>query len=1194
MLIHNVEIPQKVLDAQSEGRLVVFAGAGVSVAPPSNLPLFDELCDKISGSTDVRPKDEPIDRFIGRLKKGHRRIQTHLITRDIIGNPTSVPNGLHRNIVSLFAHSNSPKIVTTNFDVHLSTAYFEANKTQIETYHAPALPLGNDFSGIVYLHGSIAQKNPERLVLTDEDFGRAYLTEGWARRFLLELFTSDVCVLFVGYSHNDPVMQYLARGLSNPCNRFALTLNDRVEIEKWEFLDIVPITFTSYADQLSLIEKWAEFSTRSPLTHEKRVKEIVGNSPSNSPDTDSYISHCLLRIELAQYFTTHAKSPKWLEWIYNKGFITRLFQHYSDLTPVDQLLADWIARTFVRENSEALFTIIHFQGTQFHPVLWWNITLFLSGPSDELPQTDTLARWITVLVQSGNLGYNFSLLGHTLCVLRVPEDEAAALILFEYLTSPKLHLEKPIIFPGEDSSGAPYYSIEISSFGEMHHYMPQAWTKIFKPHPDIFYLKLLPIVTAHLTQAHQLLKGSGRGDKYDDTSSFNRTAIEEHSQNHLRYHLDPLIDAARDIIEWAGQNETDIAQNTIELWFRSDVPLLRRLAIHGISHLSNYLPDEKADWILDKALLFEYGVKHELYQLLLSIFPALTHQKRSEIVATVQNELEKEAEGDFDAKKRDDYRVFNLLEWLHSADSSCEMVSSILNGLTEKYPDFVKREHVDFDHWIGPTMIGYRSPKSVEEILAMDLEREFDWFLDFKQGSNWTDRDGLLRAIQQCVVKNFDWSLELVRVLTKRQLFQSDLWWHLIHGWSNSSLTDRQWEAVLTILIRHPDYSHLSEPATFMLSNSLERSSTPIPYKLFSRAYDLSRKILESDTEIPQFDVSEGSSDWLGYALNRSGGNLAMFIIKSIPIIMQEERIEKEIPEKCLSMINFFLDGRSLTAQLGSVVYCAQFSYFYSRNPEWTKSKLLPRFDWDQDPLIAQQAWDGFTFWGDWQWVFDLMLPFAEKLFDKLEKVMKSKKDVFCERLAYVAVSSNVHPKLNGWIYRFIRTTDHGSRVRWTNRFINIVKNLDTKDSEYLWNEWFNEYLQSRLSDHSTPLTNEEYSELIVSAIAFKPMFSTIVDLLVQSNCQVLDYNEIYYDIDNDDELIAKNPNEIIRLLLHILKKDTGISSQCHYLDKIGTKLLTHCNNKDLFTSFCDRLSQIGCTCAARLAEQFTQTNNGV
>ena len=56
-----------------------------------------------------------------------------------------------------------------------------------ETFYAPALPLGDDFTGLVYLHGAAA-KNAEQCVLTDEDFGRAYIIRGWATRFLEAMF----------------------------------------------------------------------------------------------------------------------------------------------------------------------------------------------------------------------------------------------------------------------------------------------------------------------------------------------------------------------------------------------------------------------------------------------------------------------------------------------------------------------------------------------------------------------------------------------------------------------------------------------------------------------------------------------------------------------------------------------------------------------------------------------------------------------------------------------------------------------------------------------------------------------------------------------------------------------------------------------------------------------------------------------
>jgi hypothetical protein len=78
------------------------------------------------------------------------------------------------------------RIVTTNYDLHLSTVLSKRG-IQVEGYMAPALPMGDDFSGIVYLHGSL-QRELKRLVVTDSDFGRAYLRDAWAARFLERMF----------------------------------------------------------------------------------------------------------------------------------------------------------------------------------------------------------------------------------------------------------------------------------------------------------------------------------------------------------------------------------------------------------------------------------------------------------------------------------------------------------------------------------------------------------------------------------------------------------------------------------------------------------------------------------------------------------------------------------------------------------------------------------------------------------------------------------------------------------------------------------------------------------------------------------------------------------------------------------------------------------------------------------------------
>ena len=121
------------------------------------------------------------------------------------------------------------------------------------------------------------------MVLTDENFGRAYLTEGWARRFLVDLFRSYP-VLFVGYSHSDLVMTYLARALPpGTSERFALT--DDPDKDEWRLLGIEPIGYAKpVSNDHSALERGvkglAKYARRSVLDWQRKVVEIASNPPS--------------------------------------------------------------------------------------------------------------------------------------------------------------------------------------------------------------------------------------------------------------------------------------------------------------------------------------------------------------------------------------------------------------------------------------------------------------------------------------------------------------------------------------------------------------------------------------------------------------------------------------------------------------------------------------------------------------------------------------------------------------------------------------------------------------------------------------------------------------------------------------------------------------------------------------------------
>ena len=212
MKIAGVDFPEPLLNALRDSRIVIFAGAGVSMGPPANLPDFGRLAEQVAQGTGLSIENgEAEDRFLGRLKD--RGTDVHRIAANILQLGGPQPTDLHCSLVRLYGVPEDLRIVTTNFDPLFEQVAAVLFHAAPNVFQGPALPLGNRFRGIVHLHGSVYE--PDDMVLTHRDFGRAYLTEanGWASRFLVDLFTNDT-VLFVGYSHNDTIMTYLTPSLA--------------------------------------------------------------------------------------------------------------------------------------------------------------------------------------------------------------------------------------------------------------------------------------------------------------------------------------------------------------------------------------------------------------------------------------------------------------------------------------------------------------------------------------------------------------------------------------------------------------------------------------------------------------------------------------------------------------------------------------------------------------------------------------------------------------------------------------------------------------------------------------------------------------------------------------------------------------------------------------------------------------------
>ena len=157
-----------------------------------------------------------------------------------------------------------------------------------------------------------------------------------------------------------------------------------------------------------------------------------------------------------------------------------------------------------------------------------------------------------------------------------PEERAVALLLFDYLTEPQALFGRSFAL----SSGT---RIEIGLRGEQWS-LGEAWKQVFSPHLADTAQDLVVVADRQLRRAYALLTAAGAARPGWDPMCFSRSAIQPHAQDGPSGSADILVDAARDCLESLLASSHDTAAAYLQSWAKSDVPLLRRLAVHGWTH----------------------------------------------------------------------------------------------------------------------------------------------------------------------------------------------------------------------------------------------------------------------------------------------------------------------------------------------------------------------------------------------------------------------------------------------------------------------------------------------------------------------------------------------------------------------------------------------------------------------------------
>lgn len=214
-------------------------------------------------------------------------------------------------------------LITSNFD-----RLFEDCRPGLRVWHPSHLPnltRGEALDGIVHLHGiadveySGADQDP--FVLSSSQFGRAYLSDGWATQFIRTVLDRYV-VVFVGYAADDPPVQYLLEALNigEALNQdvFAFQSNTDADAKhRWRQKGATPIVYDGSTDYSPLWDTLAAWSVRaqSPDAWSDAVLSRADQGPSTlSPHERGQVAHLASTVVGARKIAL-ADQPLPAEWL---------------------------------------------------------------------------------------------------------------------------------------------------------------------------------------------------------------------------------------------------------------------------------------------------------------------------------------------------------------------------------------------------------------------------------------------------------------------------------------------------------------------------------------------------------------------------------------------------------------------------------------------------------------------------------------------------------------------------------------------------------------------------------------------------------------------------------------------------------------------------------------------------------------
>lgn len=1119
MFIDGINFPNEVIGAIRNNNLVVFAGAGASVDAPTSLPNFVDLTKKIAeGTGEILENNDNCEVFLGYLKS--KDIDVNRQAAELLSNKCLKYNQMHEAIIDLFVDSSSIRIVTTNYDQMFEKA-LESRNLHIPVYNAPALPLGNDVEGIVHVHGNII--NPNYMVLTDEDFGKAYLTEGYAARFLIKLFQSYT-ILFIGYSYKDTILRYLTRAMNRTSEKARFIITDE-ERSDWETLGLTPIYFPhqNYSKMREGLIKLGQRAKRGLLDWSDMIKEFQIEPPRDIA-LNTEIDYCLDSLERTRVLANNIHGREWLLTLNEKGIFDNLFLPEAILSEQDQIWMKWIVNEFVGVEYEAFKNLYLNNGNKIHPQFAAFILGKLELGDNSIPDV-VYKEYITILdsyiTSSWEIFRLIEVLSerklYSLCYKLFVKYFEVQFVLENELLSSSNELIYKHRFRGEQ------YQIE------------ESWKCCKDEFLNSYAERFLYFIKETISILYDTYLLFGSKDKSIEPWSMTMLVIEDredYSKEDPLYFLCIIFCESCKTLEY---KYPEWIKEFLEKCLSEPSVLLKKLCLKSLRECEGISSCDKFDIFINNSSISFFEGKEQIFLLIEKIFNDLTEDRQNKLIDEIEA---------LDTHTSE-YPIYNWCVWIKRFCGTNNRINKLEEEILSRN-HFEPRQHPERNIEIGEAVwSGDQSPITQEQMYETDLQQLIDLLnnynedpFEFEGPSRW----GMLRIFSECIKNDYEWTSKVVKKFTEGCIEKEDAWQRLLSGIQDSNFEMDQLMNLLDQFVEKIETVKDIRGVSELLLKILKRDEIKKQFKIVENRLFAVLDIIWAHRK-KHFDKYNNLIDTV---INTELGNV---LLSSIYMLSYCDKTQR-IPERYK---DFWEKNLKLKAEEKNIVLCilaGYFNFLYLRDRDWCVNKFTEILEGiDQQSFAA--AWEGIVYFSRYlnKDVADVMAPIYLRAVTHLNWLEGEARSGFIDLYLLLLIYVVENPCLE-YIPQFYRIAEERDREMFIQKIKHRLKNMDDNEKKILWTGWLKKYLIYRYGNKPVMLTEKE-KELFVSWLpGLGQLFEETVNIIYKEKMPEHVDSLFLYQLD-ESKLVLQFPHSTICLLTKMLNDGTEFDYCGEHLSNI-------------------------------------------